>query len=190
MIHLHLIKALIALVVFLLAMAALGYVLEEELVAVTSWVVDRIGFVGMAMTLYVTDTLVTPFPPDILLVMIKKSRLAQDWLFYVGVLGLVSVCAGMTGYGIGRWLSHFEWSRRIFGGFKEEHNTFIRKYGFWAIVIGAVTPLPYSVTCWSAGVLGIRWSTVLAASLLFRIPRFYLYYWLLTTTGSWLGGSS
>lgn len=33
-----------------------------------------------------------------------KSRLSEDWPIYVGVLGMVSVVAGMAGYGIGRWL--------------------------------------------------------------------------------------
>ena len=184
MIQQNLIKALIGLVAFIAAMAVLGFVFEDELTVITAWVVDRVGFVGLAAILMVTDTLVTPFPPDILLVVIKKSRLAEDWPVYVGILGMVSVIAGMTGYGIGRWLGHFQWSQRMFGDFKEDHRSFIRKYGFWAVAIGAVTPLPYSVTCWTAGVLGLRWTRVLAASVLFRIPRFFLYYWLLSTTGS------
>lgn len=180
----HLIKALVGLVAFIAAMAVLGFVFEDEMAAATTWVVERVGFVGLAGILMVTDTLVTPFPPDILLVVIQKSRLSEDWPIYVGILGLVSVLAGMTGYGIGRWLGHFQWSQRLFGDFKEDHRSFIRKYGFWAVAIGSVTPLPYSVTCWTAGVLGIRWTMVLAASVLFRIPRFFLYYWLLSTTGS------
>ena len=184
MIQQNLIKALLALIAFIVGMSVLGFMFEDELTAGTTWVVDRIGFIGLAAILMVTDTLVTPFPPDILLVVIAKSPLSQDWPLYVGILGIVSVIAGMTGYGIGRWLGHFQWSQRLFGEFKEGHRTFIRKYGFWAVAIGSITPLPYSVTCWTAGVLGIRWTMVLAASVLFRIPRIYLYYWLLSTTGS------
>ena len=182
MIRKNLINALVGLLLFVVVMGLLGVLFEAELTRTTTWIVDKIGFVGMAGVLAVTDTLVTPFPPDILLVIIANSPLAENWPFYVGVLGAVSVCAGMTGYGIGRWLGHFAWTRRLFGQFKEEHHEFIRKYGFWAVVIGAVTPLPYSVTCWTAGVLGVRWTVVFAASALFRIPRFYLFYWLLTST--------
>ena len=183
MIKQNLIKALIGLMLLIVAMGLLGMALEEELVVITTWIVERIGFAGLAAILMVTDTLVTPFPPDILLVVIANSPLAEHWPVYVGILGGISVLAGMTGYGIGRWLGHFAWAQRLFGRFKEEHHEFIRKYGFWAIVIGAVTPLPYSVTCWTAGVLNLRWSVVLAASLLFRIPRLYLFYWLLSSTG-------
>ena len=183
MIRQNLINALLGLAIFIIAMGLLGLFFEDELMAITTWIVDRIGFTGLAMILMVTDTLVTPFPPDILLVVIANSRLSENWPVYVGILGIVSVCAGMTGYCIGRWLSHFGWAKRLFGQFKEEHHDFIRKYGFWAVVLGAITPLPYSVTCWTTGVLGLRWTTVLAASVLFRLPRIYLYYWLISTAG-------
>jgi membrane protein YqaA with SNARE-associated domain len=189
MIQKNLIKALIGLTAFILLMALLGYLFEEELTRITTWIVDKIGFAGMAAILSVTDTLVTPFPPDILLVIIANSPLSQNWPVYVGTLGVVSVCAGMTGYGIGRWPGHFRWSQRLFGKFKDEHHDFILKYGFWAVAIGAITPLPYSVTCWTSGVLGVRWTVVLAASALFRIPRFYLFYLLLTgVNGLFPGG--
>lgn len=184
MIQKNLLRALYGLIALMLLMALLGFLYEEELIIATSWVVDRIGFPGLMTILMITDTLVTPFPPDILLVVIAKSPLAENWPLYVGVLGMVSVVAGLAGYSIGRWLGHFQWAQRLFGDFKDDHRDFIRKYGFWAVVLGSVTPLPYSVTCWTAGVLGIRWTTVLAASALFRIPRFYVYYWLLSTAGS------
>jgi len=183
MIQLNLIKALLGLILFLLALGLLGLFLEDELTAITTWLVMRIGFAGLAIILMVVDTLVTPFPPDLLLVIVANSPLAENWPIYVGILGVVSVCAGMTGYGIGRWLGHFAWAQRMFGQFKDNNLDFIRKYGFWAVVIGAVTPLPYSVTCWTAGALGMRWTVVLAASVLFRVPRFFLFYWLITSTG-------
>lgn len=184
MIERNLYAALFGLGAFIVAMGIIGLVYEEQLASMADWVVQRIGFAGLALILMVTDTLVTPFPPDILLVVIAKSHLAENWPIYVGLLGVVSVIAGMTGYGIGRWLGHFTWSQRLFGQFKEDHHTFIRKFGFWAVAIGSVTPLPYSVTCWTAGVLGLHWTTVLAAALLFRLPRIYLVYWLLSNTGS------
>lgn len=36
------------------------------------------------------------------------------------------------------------------------------------------TRLPYSVTCWTAGVLGLRMASALAALAMFQILRFYL----------------
>lgn len=97
----------------------------------TNWVVDQIGFAGLCLILFITDTLVTPFPPDILLVVIACSDLAEHWLIYLLVLGLASVVAGMLGWCLGRWLRHLKFFQRLFGQFNEEQRTFIAKYGFW-----------------------------------------------------------
>jgi membrane protein YqaA with SNARE-associated domain len=176
-----------ALVVFVLAMAAIGLVFEAELVEAANGIVNRIGFAGLCAILLINDMLVTPFPGDLLLVVIAKSDLAENWFLHVLILGLTSVCAGLLGWSIGRWLGHLRFVRRLVGQFKDEHQDFIRKYGFLAVALGSATPLPYSLTCWSAGIMEIRWTTVLAASLLFRVPRFLIYYSLIVSAGSLFG---
>jgi membrane protein YqaA with SNARE-associated domain len=77
--------------------------------------------------------------------------------------------------------------RGLLGELKDEHRDFIRKYGFWAVALGSVTPFPFSLACWSAGVMEIRWTTVLAASLLFRVPRFLIYYSLIVSAAGLFG---
>ena len=185
MIQRNLINALVTLAIFFVALVLIGAIFEDELLRGTTWVAQNVGFVGMCLILLVTDTLVTPFPPDILLIVVAHSELADNWFRYVTILSLVSVFAGMQGWMIGRWLAHFPFARRLFGEFKDENREFIQRYGFWAVAIGATTPLPFSATCWGAGILGLRWTTVLAAAVLFRIPRFILYYWLIIATGHW-----
>ena len=187
MIRENLLKALIGILIIIIAMGGLGFWLEEEMSIATNWLVDRIGFVGLCLILLVTDTLVTPFSPDILLIVIAKSDLADHWLRYVLILGTVSVGAGMLGWCIGRWLGHFKFVQRLFGQFNDQQRDFMYKYGFWAIVLGASTPLPYSVTCWTAGAIGLRWTTVFTASVLFRIPRMIVYYMLIASAGNLFG---
>lgn len=187
MIRENLLKALAGILMLIVAMAALAFWFEEEMSIGTNWLVGRIGFAGLCLILLLTDTLVTPFSPDVVLVVVAKSDLAEYWLPYVLVLGMVSVCAGMLGWCIGRRLGHIRFVQSLFGRFNEEQLAFIRKYGFWAIVLGASTPLPYSATCWTAGIMGIRWTTVLAASVLFRIPRVIIYYLLIASSGNLFG---
>lgn len=182
-----LVKTLIAIAVVLVLLSVLGVVFEQELELFAQWIADRLGFTGLCAILLVTDTVVTPFPPDVLLIVIAKSAFAANWPFHVGILGAVSAWAGMQGWAIGRWLGHRPLSRRLFGEFKSEHSDLVKKYGLWAVLGGAVTPVPFSVTCWSAGVLGLGFWPVLAACL-FRIPRFYLYYGLIVTGVSVFNG--
>lgn len=180
----NLLKALAGILALVVAMALLGYWYEDEMSQATNWVVDRIGFGGLCLILFLTDTLVTPISPDALLIVIAHSDLAQHWLPYVLILGLVSVASGMVGWCMGRWLRQFKVVQNLFGEFDENQRRFIQKYGFWAIVLGATTPLPYSVTCWTAGALQVKWTTVLAASMLFRIPRIVVYYLIIASTGN------
>jgi len=187
MIRENLLKALAGILILVVAMAALAFWFEEEMSIGTNWLVGRIGFAGLCLILLLTDTLVTPFSPDVVLVVVAKSDLAKHWLPYVLILGMVSVSAGLLGWGIGRWLGHIRLVQYLFGQLNDEQRAFIRKYGFWAIVLGAATPLPYSATCWTAGILGVRWTTVLAASILFRIPRVIIYYLLIASTGHLFG---
>ncbi|MEC7118535.1 MAG: VTT domain-containing protein, partial [Pseudomonadota bacterium] len=174
-------------VLFIVIIGGLSLWLEDELMLVTTAVVNQIGFLGLCLILLVTDTLVTPFPPDLLLLVIAKSPLSEEWFGYVTILGCVSVCAGMIGWKIGQKLGGTRLAKRIFGDIQPEQREFIQKYGFWAIVIGAITPLPFSVTCWAAGILKVRWQIVLTAAVLFRIPRFVLYYWLIISTAQLFG---
>ncbi|MGR9087458.1 MAG: YqaA family protein [Gammaproteobacteria bacterium] len=181
MIRENLMKALAGLVTIVIGMSLLGIRFEDELIFATNWVVDRIGFAGLCLILFFSDTIVTPVFPDILLVVVAKSELSEHWPRYVFVLGLVSVVAGMMGWMIGRSLGHLHAVQQFMDQFSKEQRDFIRKYGFWGVVLGATTPLPYSVTCWTAGAAGVRWQTVLAASLLFRIPRIIVYYLLIAS---------
>jgi membrane protein YqaA with SNARE-associated domain len=51
----------------------------------------------------------------------------------------------------------------------------IDRYGYWAVALGALTPIPFSITCWSAGMLRLGFGRFLLVALL-RVPRFVGYY--------------
>lgn len=173
-------KTVAGILAALVVLGFLGFVYEPELEAFAQWVADRLGFAGLVAVILVTDTFVPPFPNDVLLLVVAKSVLKADWPVYVGILGLVSAWAGIQGWALGRWLGRRSFMRVVFGEFKAEHEDQIRKYGGWAVLAGALTPFPFSVTCWGAGVLGLGFWPVLTACL-FRIPRFYLYYGVIVT---------
>ena len=168
-------------------MGAAGIWFEDALETGTNWLVERIGFAGLCLIMLVSDTLVTPFPPDLLLVVIARSQLAERWFLYVFVLGAISVCAGMLGWRVGRYLGNFPYVKYVYTQTNEEMRVFVQRYGFWAVVLGATTPLPYSITCWTAGIMGVRGKTVFAASVLFRIPRMFFYYLLIESSGNLFG---
>lgn len=49
-----------------------------------------------------------------------------------------------------------------------------RDYGFWAVAVAALSPIPYKVFAWIAGFAGVHWLTFLAATVIFRKFRYFV----------------
>ncbi len=172
-------RAVIQAVLMLLAlvggMALLGRFFAPELLLATSWVNEQVGFAGLAVILFATDAVITPIPPDLLLVVIANTDLAHRWWLYVPTLGVISSGAGIVAWHLSSRVGHTRIPRLIFGRFRERNAAVVSRYGALAVALGALTPIPYSVTCWTAGILHVPLRRVAWVTLL-RIPRFIGYY--------------
>ncbi|MCA9701898.1 MAG: VTT domain-containing protein, partial [Myxococcales bacterium] len=95
-----------------------------------------------------------------------------------GSLG--SLAGGSTGWAIGRWFiarsARLEAFMQRRGG--DDMREHLRRGGRWFLAVAAVTPVPYSITCWAAGATKLPYGEFLLISLL-RIPRVALFLWLL-----------
>lgn len=177
-----LVNTAVGLVALLLVLGGIGVVYERELIAAATWVAAQLGIPGLGALVFVADALLSPLPPDVVLVVISKTLLASDWAWLVPLGGLVSAIAGCVGWLIGRalavrgrglprWLSNERLNRAL-----------VARYGRWAVVLGALTPIPFSVTCWLAGVCRMPFGSFAPITLL-RIPRFVVYYLLIAGAG-------
>ncbi len=173
-----LLRALLGIGILLVLGAILFFYFDDEIKTFTHWTVNRFGFAGMALIVFVADSLITPFPPDIILVIIAKSELANNWLVYVGILGSLSVVGGNLGAFLGRKLGNTRWAKGLVTLLSRGDEKMISRLGFWAVVLGAATPLPFSITTWTAGFIGMKKRLVFFACLV-RIPRYYIYYVLI-----------
>lgn len=167
--------AVVSIVVLVALVVLLTLEFQAELDVFTLWVFDRIGLTGLVALLFLSDAAASPVPPDAVLLLISNSPFHAFWPTLIPLLGLISSVAGWVGYFIGRRLAHTRFSRFLFQRFKQTSAALIHRYGPWGIVLGAITPLPFSVTCWTAGMLEIPFRRV-AWPCLLRIPRFLLYY--------------
>ncbi len=171
----NLISGLVALGALIGALAITGRYFETELLLVTTTVYEHLGFAGLAAILAVTDSFISPFPPDLLLVVIAKSQLAQTWWLAVPALGVLSSASGLLGWAISRRVGNTRIPRLIFGRFQRYNAALVERYGTLAVALGAVTPIPFSVTCWTAGMFRLPFERLAWVTLL-RIPRFVAYY--------------
>ncbi len=119
------------------------------------------------------ESIFFPIPPDPLLLAIAIPQPhAALWL-----AGLVTA-SSVAGAVVGHWLGH-RFGRpllyRFASGKKVEAvEKMFRKYGAWAVLIAAFTPIPYKVFAISAGILDMNRRTFIFASIIGRGARFFI----------------
>jgi len=136
------------------------------------YVVSTTGFAGLFVLTLIMDVIIQPISPDILVFGSTFGGASLLWATVVG--GLASCLAGIIDYFIGRRLGE--------DGFKdwfgEKHlksgKKLFSKYGILAVVIGSLSPIPYSAVCWSAGVYQMRALPFMLTIFIVRLPRFFL----------------
>jgi len=176
--HSNIRKTLIAIVVLLSAVVFIGMAFESQLAALTIWLEARLGFAGLALLMFVNDTFVSPLPPDLVLFIFSKSAKAEYAPLVISVFGVCSALAGVVGWRIGKVLQNTRIPKMIFGDRLQKSEALAKRYGSWAVLIGALTPIPYSLTTWTAGMMGLEFKKIFWPCLA-RIPRFWIYYYLI-----------
>jgi len=133
------------------------------------------------------ESIFFPIPPDPLLIAIAIPQPhAALWL---AALVTASSVAGAV---VGHWLGH-RFGRpllyRFASGKKVEAvEKMFRKYGAWAVLIAAFTPIPYKVFALSAGILDMNLRTFILASIVGRGARFFILGGLIFAYGEEIEG--
>ncbi len=163
----------LVLLVGIVAYCSLRY--EAQMLAVTHWVHDTLGLSGLIGILVLSDSVITPIPPDALLVVIAKSELHERWPWVILLVGCCSAAAGCAGFYFGKHAGSTAFATRLLSRRGRRAKALVARHGKWAVALGAITPIPFSITCWFAGIFGVPFGAFGPMTLL-RIPRFYVYY--------------
>jgi uncharacterized membrane protein YdjX (TVP38/TMEM64 family) len=170
-----LVRGVIGLVLLFVALGVVGTVFDTELLAFTSWAYARFGIGALVALLFVTDAVISPVPPQVVLLVIANSPLHAEWKLVIPGLALLSAVAGTCGYLMATRFGHTRFGHLMMGRLRAENRAVIDRWGTLGLVLCALTPVPYSVSCWAAGALHIRARSFVWVPLL-RIPRVLLYY--------------
>lgn len=152
-------------------------IFRSQIQSFGEWFIHRFGWWGFFGLSYFTDALIVPGSIDI-----AFPLLAQKGLNPVPVLALMclgSILGGTTGWAIGHFFDHIQLVHRMVEYYRSKGEHLIKRYGFWAVVIASVSPVPYSTVSWIAGLMKVPFLTYTAASL-FRIPRIVIMYLFIT----------
>jgi membrane protein YqaA with SNARE-associated domain len=142
----------------------------------------RGGLPGVFIFVLVVDTFTVPATLDLLF------PVTQGWrpVPLLAVMSGASILGGILGYWIGRLLYHLRFVRRTVAGYYRRGVHVIERYGYWGVVLAALTPLPFSTVSWIAGMVRLPFHRYVLAAL-WRIPR-VVGYWFLLQAGLLLAG--
>ena len=117
------------------------------------------------------ESVFSPLPPDPLLIAMALLSPNQAILFGV-ICTIFSVLGAVFGYGLGKWFGKPLLSKMISESLIDKAEDFFNRYGVWAILIAAFTPIPYKVFALLSGILQLNMKKFLIASLIGRGGRF------------------
>ncbi len=168
---------LVGLVLLMVGLGLLGKFFHEDMVRHASWFVEQFGGVGVALGFFVPDLIPVP-----------GAHEAFSAFGLIGGMGFWEVVAwasggsllgGSIGFWLGRGLRHTErFQRFLHEGRGRYVYGLMQRHGGVALGLAAVSPIPYSIGCWSCGALDYPFGRFLLISLL-RIPRVAFYLWLI-----------
>jgi len=159
---------------------------------VLSWAETKYGTPALFVLAFVESSFF-PIPPDVLQIALSASKPKRAFR-YASVSLIGSVLGAFLGFFIGfalwtvtqDFFYNHVFSRETFAtvagdemaGIHRDNPEDVKeglyhKYGFWAILISASTPIPYKLFTIAAGVCKISLWTLFAASVLGRGARFY-----------------
>ena len=138
---------------------------------VLAWAESPFG--GLALfVLSAAESIIFPVPPDPLLIALGVGK-PSFALVFAAICLAGSLLGASVGYLIGMWGGRPVVDRL----FSQDKIQFVeqkyQRYDVWAILIAALTPIPYKVFTVTAGMFRLHFGRFMLASLLGRGARFF-----------------
>ncbi len=163
-------KALPPILLFIAGLLIVNYFvinINDLLLYVTKNYSDYIVF----SVFFASESLLGLIPPEIF---IAWSDKASSPILYLSILALLSYLGGVISYFIGKSITKIPSVHEYLEVKMAKHIKNTRKWGGFLIVVGALLPIPFSITSIAAGMIRYSFTSYLLFGLL-RFVRFYLY---------------
>jgi membrane protein YqaA with SNARE-associated domain len=137
------------------------------------------------MVFFASEVVFGLIPPEFfMLVWILHGVTIPVYVVNLTILTLISYIAGIIGYFIGKNFSKTAFYKKISDRYLQQYQGKLKKYGGFLVIVGAVTPVPYSATCMLAGSINLDFKYFLLICIT-RIVRFSIYGWMVWSFPNW-----
>lgn len=163
-----------------------AYILVQSELEIYEAQINKIGdnMVLLLSVFTVSEIIFGILPPEIFMLIWQTKGILSEYIINLGILTLISYAAGVLGYFIGYYFSKTGTFKKIYNKYLQPYESKLKRYGGFLVIVGAVTPIPYSATCMLAGTIKYPFNTFLLICIT-RIIRFAVYGWMVWSFPNW-----
>lgn len=163
-----------------------AYILVQSELEIYEAQINKIGDnMPLLLSVFtVSEIIFGILPPEIFMLIWQTKGVLSEYIFNLSVLTLISYGAGIIGYFIGYYFSKTPSFKTVHEKYLKPYEGRLKKYGGFLVIVGAVTPVPYSATCMLAGTIKYPFKTFLLICIT-RIIRFSVYGWMVWSFPNW-----
>lgn len=163
-----------------------AYILASEDIKVYQKEINNIGDrLPLLLGIFtVSEVVFGIIPPELFMLIWQSKGILSEYVVNLTYLTLISYAAGVLGYYIGRYFSKTSLYQRINERYLKQYDRQLKKFGIYIVLVGAVTPVPFSATCMLAGSVNIPIKDFLLICIS-RILRFTVYGWMVWSFPNW-----
>lgn len=163
-------KAILPVAIFLLILLVIDqYVLDVQ--DILTKITTEFAPLQVLGIFFASESLLGLVPPELFIAWAGKS--AAPFLFLT-LLAAASYAGGIVSYFIGVGITKIKPVHDFLEFKMAKHVRNTRKWGGFLIVVGALLPIPFSISSIASGMIRFPFSSYLIFALL-RFARFYLY---------------
>lgn len=127
-------------------------------------------------------------PPEFFMYVYVLNHISlANYIIDLSALTLISYGAGVVGYYVGRNFSKTSFFEKVSEKYLGQYQNSLRKYGGYLVLVGAITPIPFSAMCMLAGSINFSLRSFLLISIS-RIFRFAVYGWMVWSFPNYFNG--
>ena len=140
----------------------------------TDWTLqlaDSDWAVGLLLLVAFSESVIFPIPPDLLLIAVGIANPGSA-IWVAALVTVASVGGAYVGHWLGRRVGRPLLDRLVSDSKIARAEALFSRYGAWAILVAAFTPIPYKVFTILAGILDLPVRSFMLASVVGRGARF------------------
>lgn len=131
----------------------------------------KLSLLGVFTTFFISESFLGLIPPEIFIGWSKKT---SEPVLNLSILATLSYIGGIISYYLGKMALKINLVKNYLETKMAKHLKNTSKWGGFLILVGALLPIPFSITCMAGGMIQYPIKGVLLFGL-FRFVRFALY---------------